>query len=147
MPLFHIHGLVASVLSAFASGGTVVVPRRVAPRRFAAQVREHGVTWFSAGPTLHHMLVERAAAGETRLRFIRSCSSALSPELLHRCEDAYGVPMLEAYGMTEASHEMAANPLPPAERRPGSVGVPTGARVRIVDSEWVDVPAGSPGRS
>lgn len=145
MPLFHIHGLVASVLATLGSGGTVVVPRRVAPRRFWGQVREHGATWFSAGPTLHHMLVERADAGETRLRFIRSCSSALSPELLHRCEGAYGVPMLEAYGMTEASHEMAANPLPPEERRPGSVGVPTGARIRIVDRDWADVPAGSPG--
>ena len=64
---------------------------------------------------------------------MRACSSALAPELMERAEAAYGVPVLEAYGMTEASHEMAANPLPPAERRAGSVGVPTGCRIRTVD--------------
>jgi acyl-CoA synthetase (AMP-forming)/AMP-acid ligase II len=149
MPLFHVHGLVASTLAALVAGGTVVVPRRLAPRRFWQHLREHGVTWFSAGPTIHHMLLERGedapGRGGTRLRFTRSCSSALSPELLARCEEVYGVPMLEAYGMTEASHEMAANPLPPGERRPGSVGVPTGAAIRIVDRAWSEVPAGEPG--
>ena len=104
------------------------MPRRLAPRRFWQHVAELGVTWVSAGPTIHHMLIERAEpARESRLRFARSCSSALSPELMARCEEAYRVPMLEAYGMTEASHEMAANPLPPADRRAGTVGMPTGA--------------------
>lgn len=149
MPLFHVHGLVASTFAALAAGGAVVVPRRLAPRRFWAQLGEHGVTWLSAGPTIHHMLLERAEGGwepdSSRLRFARSCSSALSPGLLARCEEAYGVPMLEAYGMTEASHELAANPLPPAERRPGTVGIPTGAEIRIVDPEWRDVPAGGAG--
>ena len=123
MPLFHVHGLVASTLAALLAGGTVVVPRRLAPRRFWQHVAELGVTWVSAGPTIHHMLLERAEpARESRLRFARSCSSALSPELMARCEEAYRVPMLEAYGMTEASHEMAANPLPPADRRAGHRG-------------------------
>jgi acyl-CoA synthetase (AMP-forming)/AMP-acid ligase II len=146
MPLFHVHGLVASTFAALLAGGTVVVPRRLAPRRFAQHLTERGVTWFSAGPTIHHMLLERfEPPGELRLRFARSCSSALSPELLARCEAAYGVPMLEAYGMTEASHEMAANPLPPGERRPGTVGVATGAAVRVVDRDWRDMPAGEAG--
>jgi acyl-CoA synthetase (AMP-forming)/AMP-acid ligase II len=144
MPLFHIHGIAASTLAALVAGGTVVVPRRLAPRRFPAQVAEHGVTWFSAGPTIHAMLLEHAPEGSS-LRFVRSCSSALAPALMARAEEAYGAPMLEAYGMTEASHEMTANPLPPAERRPGTVGVPTGARMRLLDPEWEDVPAGSPG--
>jgi acyl-CoA synthetase (AMP-forming)/AMP-acid ligase II len=146
MPLFHVHGLVASTLAALAGGGTVVVPRRLAPRRFADHLEMHGVTWFSAGPTIHHMLLERFEPRPgLRLRFARSCSSALSPELMARCEERYGVPMLEAYGMTEASHEMAANPLPPAERRPGTVGIPTAAAVRIVDPEWRDLPDGEVG--
>jgi acyl-CoA synthetase (AMP-forming)/AMP-acid ligase II len=146
MPLFHVHGLVASTFAALLGGGTVVVPRRLAPRRFWGHLGEHGVTWVSAGPTIHHMLLERSGkAPPAGLRFTRSCSSALSPELLARCEEAYGVPMLEAYGMTEASHEMAANPLPPGERRPGSVGIATGAAVRIVDSSWNDVPEGADG--
>jgi acyl-CoA synthetase (AMP-forming)/AMP-acid ligase II len=145
MPLFHIHGLVASTYAALMAGGTVVAPRRLAPRRFWEHLVEHRVTWLSAGPTTHHMLLERAERPPATLRFTRSCSSALSPELMRRCEEVYGVPMLEAYGMTEASHEMAANPLPPGERRPGTVGIPTGASVRILDREWADVPAGSPG--
>jgi acyl-CoA synthetase (AMP-forming)/AMP-acid ligase II len=146
MPLFHVHGLVASTFAALLAGGTVVVPRRLAPRRFWEHLGGHGVTWVSAGPTIHHMLLERAPdAPPGGLRFTRSCSSALSPELFARCEEVYGVPMLEAYGMTEASHEMAANPLPPGERRPGSVGIPTGAAIRTVDAGWNDVAAGEPG--
>jgi acyl-CoA synthetase (AMP-forming)/AMP-acid ligase II len=147
MPLFHIHGLAASTFAALVSGGTVVAPRRLAPRRFRTHLLEHGVTWFSAVPTTHHMLLERGepVRDGLRLRFIRSCSSALSPELMTRAEEAYGAPMLEAYGMTEASHEMAANPLPPLERRPGTVGVPTGAEIRILDGDWEMVPEGVAG--
>jgi oxalate---CoA ligase len=135
MPLFHVHGLVASTFAAMAAGGSVIVPRRFTPRGFWSQAREHGATWLSAGPTLHQMILERAdGAGPPRsLRFARSCSSALAPALLERAERAYGVPMLEAYGMTEASHQMASNPLPPGERVPGSVGVPTGTQIAIAD--------------
>ena len=145
MPLFHIHGLVASTFAALAGGGAVVTPRRLAPRRFWQHLVAHGVTWISAGPTIHHMLIERAEQARPGLRFTRSCSSALGPELMARCEAVYGVPMLEAYGMTEASHEMAANPLPPHERRPGTVGVPTGARIRLLGGDWNDVDPGTAG--
>jgi acyl-CoA synthetase (AMP-forming)/AMP-acid ligase II len=147
MPLFHVHGLVASVFAALAGGGTVVVPRRMAPRPFWPQLRRFGVTWFSAGPTLHQMLLERRddEGAPATLRFVRSCSSALAPALMERAEAVYGVPMLEAYGMTEASHQMASNPLPPAARKPGSVGVATGTRIRIVDAAGRDVDGGAPG--
>jgi oxalate---CoA ligase len=144
MPLFHVHGLVASTLSTLLAGATVVVPRRFAPRAFWAQARTRRITWFSAGPTLHQMILDRADGGgapET-LRFARSCSSALSPALMARAEEALGAPMLEAYGMTEASHQMASNPLPPRERKPGSVGVPTGVEMRIVDDGGVDADVG-----
>jgi acyl-CoA synthetase (AMP-forming)/AMP-acid ligase II len=136
MPLFHIHGLVASTLASLAAGGCAVVPRRVAPRRFWPQARATGTTWLSAGPTLHQMLLDQRdrEGSPPTLRFVRSCSSALSPALFQRAEDEYGVPMLEAYGMTEASHQMASNPLPPAPRPPGSVGVATGTDIGVVDS-------------
>jgi len=148
MPLFHVHGIVASTLAPLLSGGTVVVPRRVAPRRFWPQLGAHGVTWYSASPTFHEMLLDGAPADVpegARVRFVRSCSSAMRPALARRIEEYLAVPLLEAYGMTEASHEMAANPLPPARRVEGSVGVPTGAEVRIVDGEGNDVEAGQPG--
>jgi oxalate---CoA ligase len=147
MPLFHVHGLVASTLAALAAGGRVVIPRRYTSKGFWTQAREHSITWVSAGPTTHQMALDArdgAPAPET-LRFARSCSSALSADLMRRAEDAYGVPVLEAYGMTEASHQMTSNPLPPAQRLPGSVGVPAGAEIRIVDAEGRDVGPGEPG--
>jgi acyl-CoA synthetase (AMP-forming)/AMP-acid ligase II len=137
MPLFHVHGFVASALAALAGGGSIVVPRRFTPHRFWPQAREQGVTWLSAGPTHHQMIVDRfdGCGPLGALRFTRSCSSALPPALLARAEEIYGVPMLEAYGMTEASHQMAANPLPPAPRYAGSVGIPTGTEIALIDSE------------
>src|SRR5258708_6636372 len=127
VPLCHVHGLIASTFAALAAGGSVIVSRRFTPQRFWRQAREHGATWLSAGPTLHQMILERADEGgaPATLRFARSCSSALSTALMERAEHAYGVPMLEAYGMTEASHQMASNPLPPGRRIAGSVGVCT----------------------
>jgi oxalate---CoA ligase len=147
MPLFHVHGLVASAFAALSTGGSVIVPRRFTPHRFWRQAREHRATWMSAGPTLHQMILDRADedGAPATLRFVRSCSSALSPALLERAEGGYGVPMLEAYGMTEASHQMASNPLPPAPRRPASVGVPTGTEIGVADSGGRLLPGGDAG--
>lgn len=142
MPLFHVHGLVASTLAQLTTGGAVIIPRRVVPARFWPQLAKHGATWYSASPTLHQMLLERAPARPpdgVRLRFARSCSSALTPDLAARAERYLEAPMLEAYGMTEASHEMSANPLPPGRRIAGSVGLPTGAEIQIVDDKGIPV--------
>ena len=147
MPLFHIHGLVASTFAALSTGGAVIAPRRFTPQRFWPQAREHEATWLSAGPTLHQMILDKADDGgpPDTLRFVRSCSSALAPALMERAEHAYQAPMLEAYGMTEASHQMTSNPLPPATRFPASVGVPTGTEVGIADKAGALMPAGSAG--
>jgi acyl-CoA synthetase (AMP-forming)/AMP-acid ligase II len=147
MPLFHVHGLVASAFAALSAGGAVICPRRFTPQRFWPQARQHGATWLSAGPTLHRMILDAMdqAGPPATLRFARSCSSPLAPALLDRAEGGYGVPMLEAYGMTEASHQMTANPLPPAARIPGSVGVPTGTQVAIADQHGQLLPPGAAG--
>jgi acyl-CoA synthetase (AMP-forming)/AMP-acid ligase II len=147
MPLFHIHGLVASTFAALGAGGAVITPRRFTPQRFWSQARDHGATWLSAGPTLHQMILDRAHhdGPPATLRFVRSCSSALSPALLERAEREYGAPMLEAYGMTEASHQMSSNPLPPAAHLAGSVGVPTGTQIRIASKAGTFLPDGSTG--
>jgi acyl-CoA synthetase (AMP-forming)/AMP-acid ligase II len=144
MPLFHVHGLVASVLAALAGGGSVIVPSRFVPGRFLRFARENNATWVSAGPTLHSMILDKLGGERVpTLRFTRSCSSALSAELFERCEAAYGVPMVEAYGMTEASHQMSSNPLPPRHRKVGSVGVPSpGVEIRIVGADGSDVDVG-----
>jgi acyl-CoA synthetase (AMP-forming)/AMP-acid ligase II len=149
MPLFHVHGLIASTLATLGSGGTVVVPSRFSPFEFWSAVREHGVTWYSAVPTIHQMLTGRSSRsrpeGADSLRFARSCSAALAPDLMGRLEDLLGVPVLEAYGMTEASHQMATNPLPPLPRLAGSVGRGTGVEIAVLDEHGDVLPVGATG--
>ncbi len=150
MPLFHVHGLVASTLSTLLSGGTVVAPTRFSAGRFWDDVRRYHATWYSAVPTIHHVLMARAGdeappRGETGLRFARSCSSALAPALMQSLEERLGIPILEAYGMTENAHQMASNPLPPQQRVAGSVGRATGIEIGIMDAEGTLLPVGSVG--
>ncbi|MDE2802355.1 MAG: AMP-binding protein, partial [Chloroflexota bacterium] len=139
MPLFHVHGLVASTLSTLQTGGTVVAPPRFNPLNFWPVVKEHNVTWYSAVPTMHQALLARARSTKPEvpetLRFIRSCSAALPPVVMDELEQQFGVPVLEAYGMTEAAHQMSSNPLPPGNRLPGAVGPGTGVEIAIMDEE------------
>ncbi len=149
MPLFHVHGLVASTLSTLLSGGTVVVPAKFSPLSFWRTVRDTGATWYSAVPTIHNLLLARAGeerpAGAEGLRFIRSCSASLPPEMMEKMERVFGAPVLEAYGMTEASHQMASNPQPPSARKPGSVGPGTGVKIGIMDEAGNLLPEGQRG--
>jgi acyl-CoA synthetase (AMP-forming)/AMP-acid ligase II len=151
MPLFHVHGLVASTLATLATGGTVVVPGKFNPLSFWRVARDHRVTWYSAVPTLHHLLLARAdpaagkPAGAERLRFIRSCSASLPPHVMHELESAFGAPVLEAYGMTEAAHQMASNPLPPSAHKAGSVGRGTGVSISVMDANGRHLATGERG--
>ena len=138
MPLFHVHGLVASTLATLSTGGTVVLVPRFSPLSFWSLVRDHRATWYSAVPTIHQLLLSRRKGnarpeGAELLRFVRSCSSALSPQTMTDMETAFGAPVLEAYGMTEAAHQMASNPLPPGTRKAGSVGPATGVQIAILN--------------
>lgn len=140
MPLFHVHGLVASALATLTTGGTVIFVPRFNPLSFWSIVRDHHVTWYSAVPTIHQLLLSRVREGARppgaeQLRFIRSCSAALSPQTMNEIENKFGAPVLEAYGMTEAAHQMASNPLPPGVRQPGSVGVETGVEISILNEK------------
>jgi acyl-CoA synthetase (AMP-forming)/AMP-acid ligase II len=151
MPLFHVHGLVASALATLSTGGTLVVPQKFSPRSFWRIARDHGATWYSAVPTIHQLLLARAdkngtrPAGAEKLRFIRSCSASLPPQVMLDLEAAFGAPVLEAYGMTEAAHQMSSNPLPPAQRLPGSVGRGTDVKISIMDSEGRHLATGERG--
>jgi acyl-CoA synthetase (AMP-forming)/AMP-acid ligase II len=136
MPLFHVHGLIGSTMATLLSGGAVVVPTKFNALSFWRTVKEHRVTWYSGVPTMHQLLLARIhhkPAEAASLRFVRSCSAPLSPELMHKVESLLDVPFVEAYGMTEAAHQMASNPLPPRHRKAGSVGVATGPRISIMD--------------
>jgi len=149
MPLFHVHGLVASTLATLLSGGALVLPSRFQPLAFWRTLRDSRVTWYSAVPTIHQLAMARAASGRPpgleSLRFIRSCSAPLAAELARKMEEIAGVPVLEAYGMTEASHQMASNPLPPRARKFGTVGTGTGVRISIMDAAGNHLDAGGQG--
>ncbi len=147
MPLFHVHGLIGATLSTLASGGAVIVPPRFSASEFWTLARQHQATWYSAVPTIHQVLLARAdsdGAPRGSLRFIRSCSSALAPAVLAQLESRFEAPVIEAYGMTEASHQAASNPLPPLPHKPGSVGVGT-AEVSIMDESGHHLGPDTPG--
>src|SRR5437667_2333984 len=138
MPLFHVHGLLASTLATLLTGGTMVVPEKFNPLSFWRTVRECRATWYSAVPTMHRLLLARAGdqrpMGVEHLRFIRSASAPLSFHTMEKLEHVFCAPVLDAYGMTEASHQIASNPLPPGVRRAQSVGLGTGVRINIMDT-------------
>jgi acyl-CoA synthetase (AMP-forming)/AMP-acid ligase II len=146
LPLFHGHGLIGATLSTLASGGSVIVPPRFSASEFWKLFREHRATWYSAVPPIHQVLLARAdsdGAPNSGPRFIRSCSAALAPTVLTELENRFGAPVLEAYGMTEAAHQVASNPLPPLPHKPGTVG--PGAGISIIDKTGRHLAANIPG--
>jgi len=148
LPLFHINGLVVTLLAPLLSGGRIVVPPRFDAGRFWDWVGEHGATWFSAVPTiLSRLLSSPAPAPEAlaSLRFARSASAPLPVAVMEAFETRFGVPVIESLGMSEAAGQVTTNPLPPARRKPGSVGCAFGGRVRVVDEAGRPVPAGATG--
>lgn len=150
MPLFHIHGIVASLLASLSAGGSVVCAAGFTASDFFSWLNELHPTWYTAVPTIHQAVLKKAhddpgALGSHALRFIRSCSASLSPSVMSELEGVFGVPVVEAYGMTEASHQIACNPLPPRPRKPGSVGIPTGVEVAVLDGSGQPLPSDASG--
>jgi len=144
MPLFHVHGLLAGFLAPLGSGGSAVVPQKFSASEFWDDFVTHKANWYTAVPTMHQILLRNPFPKEMpKLRFIRSCSSPLSPKTFHELEKATNAPVLEAYAMTEAAHQMTSNPLPPGKRMPGSVGLGQGVEVKILDQAGKEVPQGS----
>ncbi len=141
MPLFHIHGLIAATLSSLAAGAAVCCTPGFNAFRFFAWFDEVRPSWYTAVPTMHQAILGVARRNKQiiangRLRFIRSSSSSLPPQVMEALETTFGVPVLEAYGMTEASHQMASNPLPHrGERFAGAVGLSAGPEIAIMDVE------------
>ena len=150
MPLFHIHGLIAAVLSSLGAGASVFCTPGFNALRFFAWLKEAKPSWYTAVPTIHQAILTRAARNReviecARLRLIRSSSASLPPQVMKALEDTLNAPVIESYGMTEAAHQMTSNPLPPRERKPGSVGVAAGPEVSIMDEDGRFLPPGSVG--
>ncbi len=150
MPLFHIHGLMAAVLASLAAGASVCCTPGFNAFRFFAWFAEARPSWFTAVPTMHQALLQyaernKAVIAAGRLRLLRSSSASLPPQVMAALEAAFGVPVIESYGMTEASHQMASNPLPPAERHAGSVGRAAGPELAIMAADGTLLAAGARG--
>jgi acyl-CoA synthetase (AMP-forming)/AMP-acid ligase II len=150
MPLFHIHGLIGALLSSMAAGASVYCPPGFNALKFFGWLDDSAATWYTAVPTMHQTILARAERNRDvierrRLRFIRSSSASLPPQVMQALEMAFGCPVLESYGMTEASHQMASNPLPPAARKPGTVGRSAGPEVAIQGAGGETLPAGQAG--
>ncbi len=150
MPLFHIHGLLAGLLAPLSAGGAVACTGGFDAFQFFSQLRRLHPTYYTAVPTMHQMLLARSArhADEAQtlgLRFVRSSSASLPAPVLDDLRELFGAPVIEAYGMTEATHQMCANPLPPGEAKIRSVGMPTGIDLAILDEAGTELPPGTRG--
>lgn len=153
MPLYHGHGLLAALLATLVSGGVVLLPARgrFSAHTFWDDIDAVGATWYTAVPTIHQILLERAnnvRPGNAALRFIRSCSAPLTAEAAQELQDAFGAPVVCAFGMTEATHQVATTEIGHAENpgaTAGLVGRSTGPEIRIVGPDGRPVPAGEVG--
>ncbi len=150
MPLFHIHGIVAALLASLAAGGSVACTPGYRDGQFLPWLDEFNPTWTTAVPSMYQAIlaeVARAPAGTAakRLRFARSSSAPLPPAVMRELEAVLQAPVIEAYGMTEAAHQMASNPMPPGARKPGSVGVAAGPELAIMDEAGTLLPVGTTG--
>ena len=150
MPLFHIHGLIAAVLSSLYAGANVCCTPGFNALQFFTQLRDIRPTWYTAVPTMHQAILARAERNRevidaVPLRFIRSSSASLPNIVMTELETTFGCPLIEAYGMTEAAHQMTCSPLPPRARFAGSVGVAAGPDVAIMDEQGALLPAGDVG--
>jgi acyl-CoA synthetase (AMP-forming)/AMP-acid ligase II len=144
LPLFHVHGLIAGLLSSLSAGAAVTLPSsgRFSASTFWSDMRAYSATWYTAVPTIHQIILDRHLTrpepAYPELRFIRSCSASLAPSVMARLEESFGAPVLEAYAMTEASHQMSSNPLPEdGGHKPGSVGKPMGQEMAVLDVNGV----------
>ena len=150
MPLFHIHGLMAGLLAPLAAGSQVFCTPGFNALKFFGWMNEARPTWYTAVPTMHQTILGRAShnrevIGANPLRFVRSSSSSMPPQVIAELEATFQAPLIEAYGMTEASHQMASNPLPPGKRIPGTVGLAAGPEVAIMNEQGDLLPPGQTG--
>ena len=136
MPLFHIHGLIAALSASTAAGGSVWCSPGFDALKFFRWLDDASPSWFTAVPTMHQAILARSKRNKdtiekNKLRFLRSSSASLPSQVMKELERVFSAPIIEGYGMTEATHQMASNPLPPLVQKPGSVGREAGPKIRI----------------
>lgn len=152
MPLFHIHGLIAGLLAPLAGGGRVFCSSGFNTFKFFSELKEANANWYTAVPTIHQAVLSRADTNINKeiikahpLRFIRSSSASIPPKVIRELENVFGTPVIEAYSMTEAAHQMCSNPLPPGIRKLGSVGLAAGPEVEVMNESGTILKPGETG--
>tara|TARA_B100000900_G_scaffold184954_1_gene156830 strand:+ start:3095 stop:4600 length:1506 start_codon:yes stop_codon:yes gene_type:complete len=150
MPLFHIHGLIAVLASSMKVGASVCASSGFNALKFLDLAKSEKITWYSGVPTMHQAILMRAdknleIAKNLKLRFLRSSSASLPPAVFEKLNKTFECPVIEAYGMTEATHQMTSNPLPPKKQKPGFVGIPAGPDVCIMDEKGKQLEKGVEG--
>ena len=146
LPLFHGHGLIATIMTTLAAGASIVCTPGYDAKSFFGWLKDYRATWYSAVPTMHQAILAQARsnpaqAKSCRLRLIRSASAPLPPRVFAELERTFATTVIEFYGMTEtASAPIACNPLPPGRRKPGSVGISVGLEVAIMSDSGAILP-------
>ena len=140
MPLFHIHGLIAVLASSMKVGASVCATNGFNALKFLDLAKSEKISWYSGVPTMHQAILMRVdknleLAKNLNLRFLRSSSASLPPAVFEKLNSAFDCPVIEAYGMTEATHQMTSNPLPPKKQKAGFVGIPSGPEVCIMNED------------
>lgn len=154
LPLYHINAEMVSIMAPLVSGGSVVLPRRFGTSTFWSTMAEQKCTWFSVVPTIIAYLLEQAEregfdrealGGLPEMRFGRSASAPLAPEMHKDFEEMFGVPIVETMGLTETSAQILSNPMPPLAPKYGSPGIAVGNEAKIIDEEGNECPRGISG--
>ena len=148
LPLYHINGLCVTLMGPLVVCGSLVLPMRFSTSAFWTHVDNYHCSWFSVVPTQISFLLRDATDGSKSrpyLRFGRSASAPLSPDVHSAFETHFDVPLIETMGLTETAAQILSNPLPPAVRKLGSPGLPVGDEVIVVNEQLQPVPAGVEG--
>jgi len=141
LPICHINGLCVTVMGGLISGGTIAMAPKFSSTQFWAQMSSSHATWFSVVPTIiSHLLHADATPDATtskRVRFGRSASSALSPDVHEAFEAKFGIRLIETMGLTETAAQILSNPLPPGVQKIGSPGIAYGNEICILSAELI----------
>ena len=151
MPLYHINGQIVTTVAPLVHGGSVVMPHRFSVSGYWELVAKHQCTWINVVPTIIAYLMNAPTPREknldvSRVKFCRSASAPLPPELHRAFEDKFGIGIIETFGMTETNAPCFTNPYAPEKRKIGSPGTAFGNEAKVIDpNTGKEQPRGTPG--
>ena len=144
LPIYHINGMCVTVMGTIVSASTLVIPHKFSVNSFWKIIDKFKCSWFSAVPTQFSYILNNEEVPEdlSSLRFARSASAPLSPDIHKKFEKRFGIPIIETMGLTETGSQITTNPMPPGQRKIGSPGKAYGNQIMICDEQFEALPAG-----